>query len=475
MFGGPGCGKTARLLEMVGGDPDRVAFVAFTRTAAREARERAADRLNVPAADLKHFRTIHSLCFRELGLGREEVWGEEDWRELMRDEAIPYTGRVSPEEGPALGAEGDELRGVHDHARATLSDPQERLQSAAPHLSPRRLARVVAGLTERKAETGKVEFADMLDEASRLGALPLDLAIVDEAQDLSAAQWAAVDRLLGGAQRFVIGGDDDQAIHAWAGADARRLLRWGGEAEVLSRSYRLPRVVHALVGRIATRIARRVPKRYESTGRPGRIRTEADPNHVDLAEGTWLLLCRNRAFLPLLAAIAADQGVHHSIDGAPAIRGEHARAALNWDRLCAGARLPAEEANLALSYVRGAEALPEGAWTLPPGLSPGPWHERLLGLPRSARARLRAALERGEDVLAPPRVRITTIHGAKGAEADHVLLLNRMTRRTAEGFHVDPDAEHRVWFVGASRARRELVIVDPGLPPRYALPLEGLL
>ena len=53
IYGPPGTGKTTTLLDMVeksienGTPPGQIAFLAFTRKAAREARERAASRFNL--------------------------------------------------------------------------------------------------------------------------------------------------------------------------------------------------------------------------------------------------------------------------------------------------------------------------------------------------------------------------------------------------------------------------------------------
>lgn len=59
------------------------------------------------------------------------------------------------------------------------------------------------------------------------------------------------------------------------------------------------------------------------------------------------------------------------------------------------------------------------------------------------------------------RVRISTIHGAKGAEADNVLLTTDMSRRCFEAWDTKPDPETRVWYVGLTRSRNEINILRP--------------
>ena len=65
VLGGPGAGKTERLLGAVeaaladGVRPSEVAFVAFTVAAADEARGRAATRFGLETKALLHFRTLH--------------------------------------------------------------------------------------------------------------------------------------------------------------------------------------------------------------------------------------------------------------------------------------------------------------------------------------------------------------------------------------------------------------------------------
>lgn len=56
-------------------------------------------------------------------------------------------------------------------------------------------------------------------------------------------------------------------------------------------------------------------------------------------------------------------------------------------------------------------------------------------------------------------IRVSTIHGAKGAEADNVVLYTDVSPATYE--QIDSDAEHRVWYVGITRARKKLFIIQP--------------
>ena len=59
---------------------------------------------------------------------------------------------------------------------------------------------------------------------------------------------------------------------------------------------------------------------------------------------------------------------------------------------------------------------------------------------------------------------VSTIHGSKGGQADTVFLHNGITDRVKKGMRRDPQEEARVFFVGATRAKHNLYLVqDKGI------------
>ena len=68
----------------------------------------------------------------------------------------------------------------------------------------------------------------------------------------------------------------------------------------------------------------------------------------------------------------------------------------------------------------------------------------------------------GEKLSKDARVKLSTIHAAKGGEADNVLLIldNTKTIREASEKSIEKfDEEHRVWYVGVTRTKQNLYIM----------------
>ena len=68
-------------------------------------------------------------------------------------------------------------------------------------------------------------------------------------------------------------------------------------------------------------------------------------------------------------------------------------------------------------------------------------------------------LRRKEKLNQEPRINLSTIHGAKGGEADNVMLVTDLPRKADESYFQNPDDERRVFYVGMTRAKKALHLV----------------
>ena len=94
-YGTPGTGKTHTLINIVkdalsqGTPPERIGFVSFSKKATEEARTRASRELALDYKKMVHFRTLHSLAFRQLGLKTEAVMRSFDYqRDCSRQSSV---------------------------------------------------------------------------------------------------------------------------------------------------------------------------------------------------------------------------------------------------------------------------------------------------------------------------------------------------------------------------------------------------
>jgi superfamily I DNA/RNA helicase len=312
------------------------------------------------------------------------------------------------------------------------------------------------------------------------------VAVIDEAQDNTPQQWRAVHAMFGGVQRLHVAGDDDQAIFSWAGADMTRLLEIEGTRRVLAKSWRVPAAVYTLSAAIVSQIRTRVPKQWAPTDGEGAVLVSTidswHPRNVDA--GSWLCLARNRRNLAEVTTRLEDLGVPYIVDGQSILDRRGVQAVLSYERLRRGESIGAEgfrklKRHMAVSLSRDEIDDGQVSWgdiTWPFAADPAArpiWLElverRILQAPERDVMILRNIRRSGESLVANPRVVVSTIHSAKGAEADNVLLLSDTSRRTAYAARENPDDEHRVFYVGTTRAKKNLVIVPPSSKHHYSL------
>lgn len=495
VLGPPGTGKTTTLLGMVeaeldsGTPPDRIAFVSFTRRAADEAISRASVRFGLSRKDLPYFRTLHSLCFRAMGLKSGEVLEGRRLEEFGTLVGHKITGRFSLDEGTVFGFErGDRLLFMENLARVRGVSLRDMYDEDHDDLSIHEVERFSAALRAYKAELGIVDFTDMLQQFAQSGIdLGLEVLLVDEAQDLSLLQWDVVRKLAQGTRRVVIAGDDDQAIYRWAGADVETLIGLPGSIRVLDQSWRVPEAVQALAAGVIGRVRHRRPKAWSPRPEAGAVVRHTGLGSVDFSGPDILVLARNRYILRECEAMVRSSGYLYEMQGVSSVRPSVLAAVLTWERLRQGrgdvcaidVRKMYEHMSMGRGWRRGHKTLPGFEDDAPVvmqdlvergGLLARPdtiWYEALDKMSISDVSYIRAARRRGESFTAPPRIRLSTIHGMKGGEGTRVVLLTDMAARTHEESRRWPEDEARVWYVAATRAREELHIVAPRTARNY--------
>ena len=459
VYGPPGTGKTTELLRRVqstreaGVQAERVAFVSFTRAAAHE----ALSRLGLKRSD--NVSTIHSMAFRQLKLRQAQVVDTAKLREFSTILGIPVVGK-SPEDDEER-ADGDFYLDILNNARNTFTDP-----AMAYDLSDRPGTRAefdlfVRSYADWKSTYGYYDFSDMLERSIKKNvSLDAEVIFVDEAQDLSPLQWGVVDRFCKRANEVHIAGDDDQAIYTWAGADPHGMAafceRHGGHSQVLSVSHRLPVAVYEKSQALIRRVLRRVDKRFSSKGHLGLVRLHGSINSVDIDPTTdTLLLARTHSVLREVERTLIDRRIPYLREsGRPGMyQNKIANAIRAFNKARDGERLTDGERNALWT-----QALPEVKRALEAGdlkaVTVRPFYMQL-DIP----ARV-VDFYMDADLSASPLLRLSTIHSAKGMEAEHVVLLTDLTTRVQQTAETSPDDEVRVFYVGMTRSKNILDIVE---------------
>ena len=489
ILGPPGTGKTTTLLNLVdqflqqGIRPKQIGYFSFTKKAAKEAASRAAEKFNLdPDTDLENFRTLHSLAFSELGMTKEKMMKPEDYKEFGQKCGLPIkTAKYSDEDG-TFNSDNEYLT-IINTARVKRKDLLEYYDSRKNIIDIERstLFLLSEQLQKFKKEKGLKDFTDLLEDYIALKKNPnFKVLFIDEAQDLSLIQWEMVRTLWTNAEKTYIAGDDDQAIFKWAGADVDHFIALKEEVDnikTLDQSYRIPGgPIHELSQKIISKVQNRFDKDYKPRAELGKLKRYSDITQVDMSKGNWLVLSSANYFLDDVKDLCELQGWYFQHKGTNSVPLKLLMALNNWEHWRKDASLGNIEIKNIYEYL-GSNVLPgfRTGKTLHSDtkylmrdckaehglLTDSVWYDAFEGLDNITENYIRNMRANGEMINKNPRIIMSTIHGAKGGEADKVLLMQDITNAALETFSYDPDELHRLFYTGATRAKRELHIVDP--------------
>ncbi|MDM5178033.1 ATP-dependent helicase [Massilia sp. DJPM01] len=273
VIAGAGSGKTNTLahrvarLIMSGADPQRILLLTFSRRAANEMTQRAANVLyrimgargGQPPASLPWAGTFHSIGARLLRDYAGRIGLEESFTIHDRGDSEDLMGMVRHEVGLSRTEKRFPLKGtcLAIYSRVVNSGDTLALvlQSTFPWCSEweAQLKTLFGAYVDAKQEQNVLDYDDLLlfwaemaadpDLGAHLGGL-FDHVLVDEYQDTNRLQAAILMGMKPGGEGVMVVGDDAQSIYSFRGATVRNILdfprQFAREACIvtLDRNYR---------------------------------------------------------------------------------------------------------------------------------------------------------------------------------------------------------------------------------------------
>jgi superfamily I DNA/RNA helicase len=462
IYGPPGTGKTEKLIRRamayirIGTPINSIGYFAFTRKAAHEARDRMLSKNpQYKKKELRYFQTLHSLAFHTLGLREENVMQDYHYNDLGKILSIRVNAKKDADASPYLSCDNEYFQIILKAKEKGISVWDEYCTGEhSSNVEPDLLKHIEVNYNQYKVNNNLIDFADMIKKfLSKPELCPsFNTVFIDEAQDLSPIQWDMYDLLKNNSKNVYLAGDDDQAIYGWAGADVDRFIKEPAEEKVLSKSRRIPIAVQEISEIITERIqGLRATKNYLPRNEQGLCSKINSLENVDLYNGKWLILTRTISRAKEICDLLKVKGLYHENKHRKSYDTKLYKAIINHSKWLNGEDIPDTALEDIKEYM--------GEKELKKDLK---WYECFDTASADEKIYIRLMLSNGEKLSNEARIKVSTIHAAKGGECENVILVldnaKKIREATAHSI-IKRDEEHRVWYVGCTRAKRNLYLM----------------
>lgn len=447
LFGAPGCGKTTRLMEILMQElktvePEHIAYVSFTRKGTYEGAQRAIEQYSLTEKRMPFFRTLHSIAFRAGNCSKYDMIGKHDFKKFSEAMGLRMTGFYTEE----FFSSDDIYLFLHFLKRNNAAAAESYMDR---DINMRIFNEVEHNYRRYKTWAKKQDFTDIIENFILAGKpLPVEVAIIDEAQDLTTLQWQMCEIAFANCQRIYIAGDDDQAIYEWSGADVNYFLKQQADAtEILAKSYRLQSQCLELSKQVTQKISYRVDKDFLPVGDNGSVKFYNSVNELELNNESWYFLARNNIYLSAFRSYIQKQAAIYMDKDKLSYEPKHIEAIKVYEQLRKQDNIKDDQV-LKLRLLFG-DSIDFAK----------PWFETIR-LPNDLIAYYRDLFKFKPELVKTPSISVNTIHGVKGGEADNVVVGLDFTRAVKRNMEYSPDAELRCLYVGLTRAKKNLHIIN---------------
>lgn len=462
-----GAGKTHKLMNIVASEletrrPEEIAFVTFTRKGAEEGLRRVCSNFMYDPEDLPYFRTLHSLTFHAMNLKQNQMFNHLHERKFNKEYGYNLN-RCEAANGNVHVTKDSEYLDFYDLERSGALT-SSMLAEADIELGYYR--QLVQKYEEFKSASALVDFFDCLIKYVQTGdSLPVKVALIDEAQDITALQWQVIDKAFAGAEKVYITGDENQSIYTYSGARPDFLIDFSRKypVEHLESSYRIPKKVYELSKGVVEFISDKTDKPFKfhegnadgnifQLNSASRLKNFITEPYENSNKSSWYLLARNKCFLDRYTEILEDNLIPYWTSDGFFMGGQIMQRITDYE----GFRLEGYKNEAKKEQFRKKFGIED--FTVP-------FTET--NLFTEGRKWVYAAyiekygLEKLKEMCKwNPQILVSTIHFVKGGEAENVCILMDNTRKTSGTIYKNIDEELRVLYVGVTRTKQNLFLVD---------------